>query len=246
MSARQKRKPRGRKPNKRKKGNNSQRFGTAMNPPGTTGMVQVPRTLRVRPQVYTRVFKIPLTIASVAAQVIVNAYSFSLYSPFSGFGTTGSTGTFTSFNLGPPDLVDVMATFKLYKPRVLQLLFEPLVIPTIVPFPFYLCMDFTSVASTALSPAAVQAYPNSSSISPAYPTAVKYLIPPASNLSTSSGVSSPIVLNKGWLDTALWTDNSTDYSSYGNIFLAQSDLPTASTNYSKVTLVYEIAFKNPS
>jgi len=187
-----------------------------------------------------------LTIASVAAQVTNIAYSFSLYSPFNGFGSTGSTGTFTSFSLGPSDLVDVMATFKLYKPRVLQLLFEPLVISTVVPFPFYLCMDFTAVANTALTAAIIQAYPNSSSISPAYPTAVKYLIPPASNLSNASGVSSPIVLNKGWLDTALWTDNSLDYSSFGNVFLSQSDLPVVSTNYSKVTLVYEIAFKNPS
>jgi hypothetical protein len=236
--------PKGRK-NARKRKRSPGVFGTSMSPPKATGMVQVPMTIRVRPQVYTRVFKIPLTLSSVAAQAVNISYSFSLYSPFNGFGSTGATGTFTAFDLGPSDLEDMMSTFDLYKPRVLQILFEPLLIPTIVPYPFYLCMDFTSKGSIALSPSAIQAYPNSSSISPAFPTAVKYLLPPASNLSSSTGVSSPIVLNKGWLDTGLWTSNSVDYSTYGNVFLAQSDLPAASTTYSKVTLIYEISFKNP-
>jgi len=237
--------PKGRKKfTKRKR--NSGALGTAISPPKTTGMVQIPMTIRVRPQVYTRVFKAPLPIASVAGQVSNIAYSFSLYSPFTGFGTTGATGTFTTFDIPPLDLTDSMSAFKMYKPRVLQLLFEPLLLATVIPFPYYLCMDFTSVASTALTAAAVQAYPNSSSISPAYPTAVKYLIPPAANLSTAAGVSSPIVLNKGWLDTSVWLGPSLDYSSFGNVFLTQSDLPVVLTNYSKVTLVYEVAFKNPS
>jgi len=211
----------------------SVRAGTTNTPPDNSGTVQIPRPMTQRAVIAKRTFKAEYTLTSLAGVPGV-FFSTSLYTPF--YAVTGAGSTYASS--APPSLVDMYAAYGLYKPKVIQLIFEPLLTSTTVPAPYTVAMtfDIATPLSSTVTNALILPYQNATKISPAYPTELRYKIP-----SVSAQAVNQIVLNGGWLDTA----DATMPQQYGFVVLTQSAGSSFSLIYSILTVVYDIWFKNP-
>jgi len=207
------------------------KVGTLSRPPDNSGTVQIPRPLVVRSAVQKRTFKIPITFTSPTTGPINNY--FSLYAPFQ-YTLNGS-----GFSSAPSSYNNMIASFGAYKPKRIQLIFEPLIptMSTVIPVPYIVCMAPDVSNSTSVTAGTLEDYQNSTKISPSYPTEITYVIP-----SLSSGEIATEVLAGGWILSEASTILAT---SGGVIVYMPVTFITSATSYTQASLVFEVWFKNP-
>lgn len=208
------------------------REGTANRAPDNSGTVQIPKPLTARNMAVRGVYKATYQITTVALQ-LANFGTVSLYSPFT-FGRSTASGGFSTISLVPADLTAMYGVFGLYKPLRVQLIFQPTLVSGTSPLPYSVCMDLNHVVATAPTEDAILDHSNSIVVSSQFPDELKYKIPPISLAQGETGN----IYQGGWIDTRVSNE-----STIGSVNFGMTPV-LASTSYTRLYIVYEIAFKN--